>query len=360
MSRAPDSSGTRLPDTTPLPNFSLGFLKSSQHEEAASIIHRSLVTYYEKHLNQGERFGQDWRPFMIFPELYEALDPGCAVSACGPDGKLLGVCFYHPRETHVSVGIVATDPGSGGRGVARAMVAEVLRLADEPGLPVRLVSSALNLDSFSLYTRLGFVPGMLFQDMQFPPGKLPSRTTGAAGRIRPATARDAAAMADLEHRLTGIRRQKDYDYFLQPSITEWRSFVSEDAEGRLLGFLFAIRSGGGTHLVGPGVMEDEETALELLAAQLHDQPDSRPVFLVPAQCAWLISRLYAEGARNVELHLAQLRPAGKLQAQQPRPEAVKALAPSSRTTEPKNSTAPDSRPPRAGSVVIPTFLPESG
>jgi len=329
-------------------SITLGRLRADQHGEAASIIHRSLVTYYGKHLNQGERFGGDWRPFLIFPELYEALDPDCAVSACGPDGELLGVCFYHPRETHVSIGIVATDPASGGKGVARAMVAEALRLADAAGLPVRLVSSALNLDSFSLYTRLGFVPGMLFQDMQFPPGKLPPRGSPATSveRVREATAADAAAMADLEFSLVGIRRQKDYDFFLGPARAAWHCVVREDAEGKMLGFLCGVRSGR-THLVGPGVMADEDTAWELIATQLHHQADSNPVFLVPAQSAGLISRLYAAGARNVELHLAQVRP------------AASASAPTSSVIGALNHKEPD-KTSFSRAVIIPTFLPESG
>ena len=53
--------------------------------------------------------------------------------------------------------------------MARAMLEDVFQVADAAGLPVRLVSSLMNLDSFSLYTKMGFVPGTVFQDLQFPP-----------------------------------------------------------------------------------------------------------------------------------------------------------------------------------------------
>lgn len=306
-----------------------------QFEEAARVIHRSLAAWYERHLNQGERFGPDWQPFLIFPELYEDLDPGCAVTVRSPAGRLVGICFYHPRETHVSIGIVASDPESGGRGVAKAMVHEVLRLADECRLPARLVSSALNLDSFSLYTRMGFIPGQLFQDMQFPPGALPPAPQAAG--IREAVETDTAAMADLECALTGIRREKDYAYFLKHKASGWHTMVQEAPDGKLLGFLCAVRKPG-THLIGPGITDGADSALNLLSAQLHRHPDSNPVFLVPARATTLVARLYAAGARNIELHLAQERPAGGAADTHTQSSAIL----------------------RNGAIVLPTFLPESG
>ncbi|MDB6135888.1 MAG: Acetyltransferase [Verrucomicrobiales bacterium] len=335
MSTASDFSSPSVPASglPAAPAFTLGRLRLDQHEEAAAVIHRSLVEYYGRNLNQSGRFGDDWRPFMIMPELYEALDPGCAITACGVDDRLLGVCFYHPRETHVSLGIVATDPLSGGRGVARAMVAEALRLADGGGLPARLVSSALNLDSFSLYTRLGFVPGQVFQDMQFPPDRLPPLSDSSS--VRPATSADVTAMADLEFSLTGIRREKDYAFFLRDPENGWNTLVSESPEGALRGFLCGVRSGG-TRMIGPGVTAGGEAAWNLITAQLHLHPDTRPVFLVPVKCADLVARLYAAGARNVELHLAQTR----------------AL--------PNSSSGAAAFPLSPDAVVIPTFLPESG
>lgn len=335
----PVSSDSPPPGELKTTELLLGRLRADQFEEAAKVIHQSLCSYYGRHLNQGGRFGDDWRPFLVFPELYETLDPGCAVTACGPDGSLWGVCFYHPRETHVSIGIVSTSPAAGGKGVAKAMVSEALRIADEAGLPARLVSSALNLDSFSLYTRLGFVPGQLFQDMQFPPGKLPPPP--ALTGIRAATPEDAAAMADLEAALVGIRRQKDYHFFLNEQTgSGWTTLLRVDEAGKLTGFLCSFENGGSV-LIGPGVTADEPTALALVSAHLHRHPTAAPVFLVPAQCRWLIASLYAAGARNVELHLAQLRPVSNCSAAgMPLPCPVPQAVP--------------------GVVIFPTFLPESG
>ena len=52
-----------------------------------------------------------------------------------------------------------------GQGIARSLLTKIIQIANDQSLPVRLVSSAQNLDSFSLYTRQGFSPIQAFQDM---------------------------------------------------------------------------------------------------------------------------------------------------------------------------------------------------
>jgi len=80
-------------------------------------------------------------------------------------GRLMGSCFYHPRETHVGLGIMNVHPNYFGLGAGRALLRHITDFSDEAGLPVRLTHSALNLDSFSLYNRAGFVPRLAYQDM---------------------------------------------------------------------------------------------------------------------------------------------------------------------------------------------------
>jgi GNAT superfamily N-acetyltransferase len=307
------------------PPFALSRMQPAQWDGAAQLIHASLADWYAEHLNQPGRFGNAWEPFRVFPEIYEALDPGCAVVAREVEsGRLLGICFYHPRPSHLSVGIVAVSPTSGGRGVARAMVEEVFREADAAGLPVRLVSSLMNLDSFSLYTKLGFVPGTVFQDLQFPPGVLPPRVL-PPGTIRPAALEDVPAMVALEQALTGIDRGHDFRFFIRNEAQCWHTLLLTAPDGSLRGFLGSIHCGG-TQMLGPGLMQEDHDALALITAQLHHHAPGNPVFLVPAQSASLVRALYQAGARNVELHVAQVR----------------------------------GGPGTASGIVIPTFLPESG
>ncbi len=301
-------------------------LTAADREPIARLLHRALVHWYESRLGQGERFGDSHDPFTLFPDVYEALDPGECVTARTASGEIIGVCFSHERETHVAIGIVATAPDAGGRGIAKNMVSLVLVKARRLGKPARLVSSLLNLDSFSLYTRLGFVPGALFQDMLITvPGNglLAAAPTGIE-QVREAVWADVPRLADFEQALQGIRREKDFTCFIRNEIGAWRVLVSEAADGSVNGFL-AMSIHPSCTMIGPGVAADEKTALRLLWKALDGLRDKTLVFLVPCAATTVVRSAYAWGARNVELHVAQ-------------------------------STAPVTG---AKGIVFPTFLPES-
>ena len=304
-------------------------LAPADHEAAARLLHRSLVHWYQSRLGQGARFGDTAAPFRLFPEVYAALDPGEAVAAHdAASGELLGVCFVHPRKTHVALGIVATAPEAQGRGVARAMLAPVLARARKRGLPVRLVSSLLNLDSFSLYSRLGFVPHTLYQDLALtvPVTGLAAPPPPGVKRVRLVTGpAEAARLAAFERELQGLHRERDYAFFLRNEIGAWRVWALENSRGALAGFLVASHHPSCV-MLGPGVARDEAVAAALLWRALAALRGASPVWLVPCAAASLVRQCYAWGARNVELHAAQ------------------SLGPA---------------PPARG-LAFPTFLPETG
>ena len=307
--------------------FTLDALRPADHDEAARLLHRSLVHWYQSRLNQGARFGDSHEPFRLFPEVYEALDPGEAIAARDEATReLLGVCFIHPRETHIAVGIVATTPEAAGRGVARAMMQAAIERAQAAGLPLRLVSSLLNLDSFSLYTRLGLVPHTMFQDLllNIPAQGMPSPPPPGIERVRPARADEAPGIADCEYRLQGVRREKDYAFFLRNEVGDWKVWVAEDSGGDICGVLVASHHPA-CGMIGPGVACDEAVGAALLWQALDARRGSCAVFLVPCAATALVRTAYSWGARNVELHAAQI------------------LGPT----------------PQGKGVVFPTFLPES-
>ena len=96
----------------------------------------------------------------VFYELYNSLEPGCAVVAENTEtGRLVGSCFYHPREHHVSLGMMNVHPNYFGVGAGRALLRFIIDYTNNKGYKsLRLTQSAFNLDSFSLYNRAGFVP----------------------------------------------------------------------------------------------------------------------------------------------------------------------------------------------------------
>jgi GNAT superfamily N-acetyltransferase len=266
------------------------------------LIYHSTNAWYLK--NRGyEIFTCLPNDCSLFCLIYEALDPGHCLLAFDGD-QLVGSCFWHPRPTHISVGIVNVAPEAFGRGVATALLKWVLTEAERRELPVRLVSSALNLDSYSLYNRLGFVPYALYQDMVLPKGVIPPSLPESA-RVRAATPADAPAMATLETELVGISRQKDYDYFLENAEGIWGASVLENESGEIEGFLI---SGNLTcsRMLGPGVCRTEAGAAALIRAELaRFGEDHQPVFLVPATATRLLKILYGWGAKNLELHVGQ-------------------------------------------------------
>ena len=245
---------------------------------------------------------------LLFCQVYEDLDPGCCIMAEDEStGRIMGSCFYHPRDTHISLGIMNVHPNHFHRGVASELLKFITGLADREGKPVRLVSSAMNLDSFSLYTRAGFVPRATFQDvlLEVPRDGLKQKANGWE-RVRDATAEDVPAMVALEEQVGGIRRDKDYRYFLDNRLGIWHASVIEEGPGRIAGFLCSVAHPG-SNMLGPGAMVNAEDAAALILTELNHHRGRSPVFLVPVDQAGLVQQIYAWGGRNCEIHFCQVR-----------------------------------------------------
>jgi GNAT superfamily N-acetyltransferase len=285
-------------------SFQLRPMAAADRSEVASLIFHSTNRYYES-IGRDPIFTGDELSPAIIVDVYDQLDPGEAVVAVDDtSGQVIGSCFVHPRETHVSLGIMNSHPDHFGRGVARALLTHILELADSQNKPVRLVSSCLNLDSYSLYTRAGFVPFCTFQDMflQVPEDGL-VEDPPAGQKVRPATLHDVAAMARIEEELSGISRVGDYQYFIENRETIWHVSVLESPNG-IDGFLVSCGADA-FNMLGPGVARSEEQAAALIYEELNQHRGRMPVFLVPVACGELVQRLYRWGARNCEMHVAQ-------------------------------------------------------
>ncbi len=282
-------------------------LRLDEWDKVAALIHTSTNAWYMRHL--GKRIFPDPPSVCrIFPEVYETLDPGCGrVIEDTSVGRLAASCFFHPRATHLSLGIMNVHPDFAGRGLARALLRDVCALADQRGLPVRLVSSALNLDSYSLYTRAGFAPRALFQDLIYDvPAGGPTHPPPGIGRVRPATLRDLPSLVALDTELAGVRREQDFRLFLNNPGGHWRLLVHEITGGGLTGYLASVDHPG-CRMIGPGAAYDPAVALALIWRQWDQLRGRSPVLLVPAGATDLVAALYQRGARNCELHVLQSR-----------------------------------------------------
>ena len=281
--------------------FAIRPMEQDEWLEVAELIHLSTNYWYQA--NRGARiFSCPPEGCVWFCKVYEALDPGCCLTARERrTGRLVGSCFYHPRPTHVSLGIMNAHPSYAGRGVASRLLDDVVEIAKEQGKPVRLVSSAMNLDSFSLYNRSGFVPRQLYQDMILPKGVAVVAAPALAGEVREATLADVPAMVALERELAGLDRAKDFEFFIRNEQGIWHTLVLEQA-GRLAGFLVSVFHAS-SNMLGPGVMRETPAALALIYRQLQHHAGRTPVFLLPSDNAELLAQVYAWGARNCELHM---------------------------------------------------------
>jgi GNAT superfamily N-acetyltransferase len=282
-------------------------MKRDDWSQVAELIYDSTNAWYQAHARppifSGARDSTE-----LFCSVYEQLDPGCCLLAEDADaGRIAGSCFYHPRPTHVSIGIMNVHQDYFGKGVARKLLKHVTDIADDVGKPTRLVSSAINLDSFSLYNRAGFVPRAVYQDMvlKVPDGGLDLEAP-AAGAVREATIDDLPAMVELELAIGHIGREDDWRHFIENRDGIWHVSAIADEGGALCGFLASVAHPASC-MLGPGVARTQEQAAALIAAELNHRRGWSPVWLVPSTASRLVQTMYAWGAANCELHFAQVR-----------------------------------------------------
>ena len=285
-------------------------MQPNEQHDVARLIRESTNCWYEAN-GRAPIFTGELSSTMLFCDVYEALDPGCCILAVAKEtGQIAASCFYHSRFTHVSIGIMNVHPDHFGKGLARQLLDRIVRLSNEQNKPMRLVSSAMNLDSFSLYTRGGFVPRQIFQDMTLaiPEEGLAERAIPGIHRVRDAHLDDLQNIVQLEQELCFIERKKDHRFFLENAMNIWNVCVIESEDTKQIdGVLVSVKHPGST-MLGPGFMRSEEDALALIRYQLdHYHRGGQPVWLVPSSCHSLVSKLYSWGAKNCELHFGQIR-----------------------------------------------------
>ena len=289
--------------------FVMRVLEDSDVDEYGRMLHASFNAWYWKHGWGKDYFACAPAETAIFYDIYKDLTPGCGVAAVdGRTGAIAGACFYHPRPTHVSLGIMAVHPDYWGKGAGRALVEFILRFTRDNGYPAcRLVASAINMNSFSLYNRAGFLPRYAYHDMVLPvpDGRAASRKVVGRDHVRDARIDDVAAMAELEMEVSGIRREIDYRYAIANPRGVLAAAVCENDAGGIDGYLISIRHPA-LSMMGPCVARHEDTALALVAGQLERFRGTGVLMLVPMEKRKMVNEFYRWGAVNVETHLKQV------------------------------------------------------
>ncbi len=288
--------------------FLLRPLNDSDVPEYADLLFGAFNAWWWKH-GLGRDF-YECRPYdtSIFYRIYNDLTPGCSIAAFHKEtGRMMGACFYHPREYHVSLGIMSVHPNYGGHGVARAMVDHIIGFTKEKNYKAcRLVGSAMNLDSFSLYNRAGFVPRMVYQDMIVPvPQNGMSDHVPGEDNVRDATLSDVGAMGDLEMEVSGIMREIDYRYAVENPRGIMHASVFDNGKNGIDGYMISLKHPA-INILGPCVARTEETALALIRNGMERFRGIPVLLVVPMEKRRIVEQLYAWKAVNVETHLKQV------------------------------------------------------
>jgi GNAT superfamily N-acetyltransferase len=273
------------------------------------MLKRSFNTWYWNHGWGADYFTCQEEKLAIFWEIYRRISPGHCVVAVHPEsGALLGSCFYHPREHHVSLGIMAVDPDYFGQGMGTRLVNHIIDFTERNGYEaLRLVGSACNMNSFSLYNRAGFVPRVVHQDMvvRVPPVGL-GRSTALDVRVRDARADDVASIKALERAISGICREDDYRFCIENPVGCLHTSVIEDTGSGIGGFAASIRHPA-LNMIGPAFARTEAEMLALVLRELERFRGEAALVVIPVDRRQIVEALYGWGAVNVEIHLTQVR-----------------------------------------------------
>ena len=283
-------------------------MNPNEWDAVGKLIFTSTNTWYE---NNGKAavFNCKAENLRFFCETYEALDPACCLVA-EVNGEIAASCFYHPRPSHYSLGIMCVHPDYYGRGLARKLLNQIIGLAQKENKPINLISSAMNLDSYSLYNKAGFVPCEFYQDMIIPVAEngcdfSEEELTG----VRTATFKDIPAMVELEMKIHGQDHGKDLQYIISDSTGTWNCHVIE-RENCISGFLCSVNHES-TKIIGLGAFQEYKSAISLIKSHLNYYKGLNPLVIIPAKEKDLVQELLKMKAKNVELHISQSIPASE-------------------------------------------------
>lgn len=284
-------------------------LEDADIKEHSDLLHSSFNSWYWKKGWGKDYFGCSPQDTSIFYDIYNDLSPGCSVAAFDDKtGKMMGSCFYHPREHHVSLGIMSVHPNYGGNGVGSELVKHILEYTKNNDYKsCRLVSSAINMDSFSLYNKAGFIPHETYQDMviNVPQEGFDDSSVKGLYNVREAQLSDIDKMGDLEMEVSSIRRERDYRYAIENPRGVLHAIVYENDQKEMKGFMISVKHPA-LNMLGPCVAKDEDVAIALIRKEIERFNGTWVLFSIPMNKRKMVEQMYAWNAINVETHLKEV------------------------------------------------------
>lgn len=284
-------------------------LDDSDRAEHADLLYTSFNSWYWKHGWGKDYFSCVSQETSIFYDIYNDLTPGCSIAAFDEEtGRMMGSCFFHPREHHVSLGIMSVHPNYGGRGIGKVLVNHILEYTRKNNFKsCRLVSSAINMDSFSLYNKAGFIPRVTYHDMviNIPECGFNSGSDKVSDRVRDAAIKDVKNMGDLEMEISSIKREIDYCYAIENPRHVLQALVYENDQNCIDGFMISVKHPA-LNMLGPCVARTEEIALALIRKATDRYNGTWVLFSVPMDKRIMVEKLYSWKAVNVETHLKEV------------------------------------------------------
>ena len=232
--------------------------------------------------------------------------PGFYTVVAESGGRIVGSNCLDERSTIFGVGPITIDPAEQNSGIGRQLMQAVLDRTAERGAPgVRLLQSAFNNRSLSLYTKLGFDPREPISVMTGPPLRL--AVEGC--KVRAAQPSDIPACDRLCLRVHGHTRSGE----LADAVKQGAAFVVE-RDGRITGYTTGLNYfghsvaesnrdlqaliGAAENLVGPGFLVPTRNASLFRWCLEHDLRVVQPNTLMSIGLynepsgAWIPSILY--------------------------------------------------------------------
>jgi predicted N-acetyltransferase YhbS len=200
------------------------------------------------------------------------------------EGRIVGSNCLDERSSITGIGPITIDPTVQNRGIGRALMRAVMDRADtQNAAGIRLVQAAFHPRSLALYASLGFSTREPLACMQ---GRTTQREVPACS-VRPATADDVAACADLDRRILGLDRSGELADALQQgtALVVERGLSITAYASSLAFFGYAVA----------------ETNVDLQALLTSAESFGGPGILVPTRNTALFQWCLANGLRVTQL-----------------------------------------------------------